>query len=82
MLFITHSAGKTPESLRTLVGAYPILLVGETDDFAERGGALSLVAQEEGVRLYLNVEAAAAAGLKVNSRLSNVARLVKTRPPN
>ena len=79
ILLVTRAAGKTPEDLRKLAGSASMLMVGETDEFAERGGAIGFVREEESVRLALCLEHATEAGLKVSSKLSNVAKLVKSK---
>jgi hypothetical protein len=80
LLFVTRAAGKTAEILQTELGQHPTLLVGETENFAEHGGAIGFVVEADNIRLTLNLEAATAAGLKVNSKLASVARLVKSKP--
>jgi hypothetical protein len=82
LIFVARSAGMTPEALQIQIGQHSILLVGETEDFAERGGVIGFVSEGEGIRLSLNLEAATAVGLKVNSKLAKVARLVKSKPAN
>ncbi len=80
ILFVTRLAQKNPEELHALVAKTPILLVGETDQFAERGGAIGFTREGENIRLNLNLARANQAGLKVSSKLASVARLV-TSPP-
>ena len=80
ILFVTRAAGKTPEELRTVLGGAATLLVGETDQFAERGGMIGFTREEDKIRLSLNLERATEVGLKVSSKLSNVAKLVKSKP--
>jgi hypothetical protein len=79
LLMVTRMAGHTPEELRRFAGSAPVLIVGETNEFAERGGAIGFVHEGESVRLTLCREHAAAAGLKVSAKLSSVARSVKSK---
>ena len=79
MLLVTRGADKTPEEIRAMLGMTPTLLVGETDQFAERGGAIAIVRQEESFRLSLCLEHATENGLKVSAKLSNVAKSVKSK---
>jgi YfiR/HmsC-like len=79
ILLVTRAAGKTPEEIREALGDGPTLLVGETEQFAERGGTIAFVREEESVRLTLCLEHAASAGLKVSAKLSNVAKPVKSK---
>ena len=79
ILLVTRAAGKSPEEIKLALGGAATLLVGETEQFAERGGMVGFTREEESIRLSLNLERATEAGLKVSSKLSNVARLVKTK---
>ncbi|MBN1916809.1 MAG: YfiR family protein [Verrucomicrobia bacterium] len=55
----------------------PVLLVADTKGFAQAGGALGLVIEDNKVRLEVNPAAAERAGLKISSKLLRLARLVK-----
>ena len=82
ILLVTRAAKKMPEEIIAAAGSAPLLLVGETDQFAERGGTLGFTRDGETIRITLNLERALAAGLKVSSKLSSVARVVRSsRPP-
>lgn len=62
--------------LRSFQGS-PVLTVGETPGFAARGGAINFVmAAEKKVRFEANREAAARQGLKISSKLLNLATVV------
>jgi hypothetical protein len=82
ILLVTRAAGKTPEEIREALGAAPTLIVGETEQFAERGGAITFVREEESVRLMLCFEHATENGLKVSAKLSSVAKSVKPKRKN
>jgi hypothetical protein len=76
VLYLASSeAERLAESLGAVAGA-PILTVGETPDFAGRGGMIHL--QEQGKRITLEINRAAArgAGIEISSRLFQVARAV------
>lgn len=79
ILFVSRAAGKSPEEVKAALGNAATLLVGETEQFAERGGTLGFTLEEQSIRLSLNLERATESGLKVSSKLSSVAKLVKTR---
>jgi hypothetical protein len=79
VLLVTRAADKSPEELRKLSKSAPLLMVGETDEFAERGGTIGFVRENESVRLTLCLERATESGLKVSSKLASVARLVKPK---
>lgn len=79
ILFVPRFAGQSAAEVRQALGQTATLLVGETEQFAERGGIIGFVREEESFRIHLNLEAAAQARLKVSARLSNIAMLVKTK---
>lgn len=80
VLLVTRTAALTPEELQALLDRAPTLLIGETEDFAERGGVIGFVRDGDTIRLTLNLEHAAKAGLKISSRLASVAKVVKPAP--
>jgi len=82
ILFVSRSAGQAAAEVRQALGQAATLLVGETEQFAERGGIIGFVREEESFRIHLNLEAATRAGLKVSARLSSIAKLVKTKRDN
>jgi YfiR/HmsC-like len=76
LLFISAEEERhTAEILASLKKANT-LTVGETPGFAQAGGMINFSIQENRVKLELNLEATTRAGLKVNSKLIAVARLV------
>jgi hypothetical protein len=77
VLFVTRAAGKSPREILQVLGKAPVLLVGETEKFAEQGGTVGFIREEENIRVALNLDAAMAAGLSVSSKLASVARVVK-----
>ena len=60
----------------TAVQGSPVLLVGESDGFARRGGAIGFVKVNDAVKFDVNPKAAARSGLNVSSKLLRVAREV------
>ena len=78
VLFISDSeAHELPAILNVLRGK-PILTVGEMDQFAEKGGMIHLRKVENKIRLEINEESAARAGLKISSQLLKLARIVSS----
>lgn len=81
ILFISSSEReRLPEILEELRNA-PVLTVGETEGFASRGGEVQFTLEESRVHFLINVDAAERAGLKVSSKLLNLARVVHDDPP-
>jgi len=54
-----------------------VLTVGETPGFAERGGVIRFVLEDNRVRFEINVEAAHQADLTISSRLLTLARIIQ-----
>lgn len=54
-----------------------MLTVGETEDFLEIGGMIQFVPHENNIRLQVNLDATQAAGLKISSKLLQIATVVK-----
>lgn len=52
-----------------------VLTVGETDSFARDGGMVGLV--NTGDRIQINLEAAQSAGIRISSRVLNLAEIVR-----
>ena len=53
------------------------LLVGDSEQFAERGGAIGFFLEQRRVRFIVNLAAAERAGLKVSSKLLAVAKVIR-----
>jgi len=79
LLFVSGSEDQRVEEILAATKDLPVLTVGETDDFLEKGGMISLVTRDKTVRLEINLVAAEAAGLKISSRLLAVADVVKRK---
>ena len=77
IIYVGKSGSTTPKQLRQLLAGTPTLLVGESNRFAEDGGMVGFTRDKENIRIKLNLDAAIAASLKVDSKLSSVAKLVK-----
>lgn len=76
ILFVTRAAEKSPDELQKAMRGTSTLLVGETDQFSEKGGMVGFVREKDAVRFTLNLERTVQAGLKVSARLSSVAKVV------
>jgi hypothetical protein len=76
ILFISASEKKRlPEIFAALQGSN-VLSVGDTEQFAELGGAIQFTLQDNRVRLTINLDAAERARLKISSKLLSLARVV------
>jgi hypothetical protein len=73
MLFISASEKKRlPEILQSVKGT-SVLTVSEMERFTEEGGMINFVLQGTKVRFQINKETASAAGLRISSKLMNLA---------
>jgi hypothetical protein len=74
ILFVPQAAvARTGEIVSQLRHA-PVLTVGDSGEFVERGGAIGFLVQEGRVRFTANAGAAEASGLKMSAKLLNLAR--------
>jgi len=77
ILFVGASERLHIDELVQIVRGLPILTVGETPGFAEHGGVIRFVLEDNRVRFEVNVEAARQAGLTISSRLLTLARIIQ-----
>jgi uncharacterized protein DUF4154 len=81
IVFISSSEKKRLDSiLESLQGAH-VLTVGETPGFAQQGGIINFVLEDNRIHFEINVEAADRANLKISSKLLSLAKIVKTNEP-
>ena len=67
------------DAIQMLKGV-PVLTIGETPGFAQNGGIINLILEDNKVRFEVNVAAAKAADLNISSRLLALARIIQ--PPS
>ena len=73
LVFVSRHQKDRLAELITRAADLPILTVGETETFCDRGGMINFVMREESVRFEINLKSAAEAGLKISSRLASLA---------
>lgn len=71
--------GERAESVVGAVQGYPVLVVGEVENFVRRGGTLGFVKESGTLKFEANPKAAARNGLTVSAKLLRVARSVVER---
>ena len=76
ILFVSASEKAHADEIIQLVKWLPILTVGETPGFAERGGVIRFTLEENRVRFEVNVDAAHQADLNISSRLLTLAKII------
>ncbi len=76
ILFISASErSRLPEIFTALRNA-PVLTVGDSEDFAARGGGVQFTLEDSHVHFIINADATERAGLKVSSKLLSLAHVV------
>jgi len=80
ILFVGASERAHIDELVQIVKFLPILTVGETPGFAEHGGVIRFVLEDNRVRFEVNVDAARQGGLTISSRLLTLARIIQQAP--
>ena len=80
ILFISDSEKKHLSETLNHVKTAPVLTVGETEHFTQRGGVIGFIKVEGRIRLQINLSAARQAGLRISSKLMGVADSVTGKP--
>jgi hypothetical protein len=77
LLFIPEGeTGNLPKVL-AILGATPVLLVGESERFAAKGGVIGFFMEQNRVRFEVNLDSAKRAQLNISAKLLSLARIVK-----
>jgi len=76
ILFIASSEKARVKRILGSLRGTDVLTVGDTQGFAEQGGMINLVLENNRVLFEVNRKAAEQAGLKISSKLLSVAKLV------
>lgn len=79
LLFLGGHDGEEGRML-SAVRDHPVLTVSDTADFAQRGGGIEFVLENNRLRFDVNLQGAERGGIKVSSRLLRVARRVHESP--
>jgi hypothetical protein len=76
VLFLSASlSSRLPETL-VLVRGRPVLTVGDTDGYAQRGVMINMYLENKRVRFEINTETAGLAGLRISTKLLSLAGTV------
>ena len=78
ILFVSSSEGARVAGILEEVDGANVLTVGETDDFAKKGGIVNFKIVERKIRFEINPDAAKQAGLRISARLLKLATVVAT----
>jgi hypothetical protein len=75
LLFISRSESARVDAIFSHLKGRPVLTVGDTESFGQRGGMVRFVSEKNKVRLRLNVPRIEESRLKVSSKLLRIAEL-------
>lgn len=76
ILFIARSADAQVGDLVARLRRQPVLTVGETENFARRGGVIRFLTNNNRTRFRINITAAKDAGLVISSKLLRAADVI------
>jgi hypothetical protein len=76
MVFVSSSESRRLPEIEDRLRGASVLLVGDFPGFADAGGALQFIIEDNRVRFLINTDAAQRAGLRLSSKLLSVARVV------
>jgi YfiR/HmsC-like len=76
LVFVSEREDKLLSEIDKSLKGGSVLVVGESAEFAERGGAIQLFLEENKLRFAVNVDAVQRARLQVSSKLLALARVV------
>jgi len=80
VLFVSGSEASRTGDIVTALKGRSILIVGDSNGFADRGGMIQFVTQENRIRLRINLAAARAAKLTISSKLLRPATVINPGP--
>ncbi|MCP3983029.1 MAG: YfiR family protein [bacterium] len=76
VIFTTRDGTASTPRIARFVSDQPVLLVGESHEFARNGGMIGFVEENAKLRFEVNLEAVEQAGLRISSHLLKLARMV------
>ncbi len=76
VLFIAAAEDRLVDNVLRCAANRPVLTVGESDKFIQRGGLINFVFEADKVRFEINAEAAGRAGLHISANLQKLAKKV------
>ena len=78
IIFVSSSERQRLQEIFESLRSARVLTVGETQGFADGGGIINFIEENNKVRFEINAEAARRTGLNISSELLKLARLVKS----
>jgi hypothetical protein len=77
MIFLSEKSPFTEQQVLSVVRDHPVLVTGETPEFAERGGTIAFHVQDRRIRLQVNLRAARDANLAISSKLLKLSDVIE-----
>ena len=77
ILFVPDAEAKSLPRILEILGDSPVLLVGESEGFAAKGGTVGFFVEQKRVRFEINLEAVRRAHLTISSKLLSLAKIAK-----
>lgn len=77
ILFVGHSAQRALGAIFAKVRTQSVLVVGESEDFARRGGIIGFIRRDDKLHFQINIGAAERAGLKISAKLLRLAQVIR-----
>ncbi len=79
ILFVPDAEAKSLPRILEILGDSPVLVVGESEGFAAKGGTVGFFVEQKRVRFEINLDAARRAHVSISSKLLSLARIVKEK---
>jgi hypothetical protein len=76
LVFISHSEKDHLSEILQETREYPIVTISDTVGFAERGVMINFYLQENKIRFEINKDTASRSGIRISSKLLNLAKIV------
>jgi hypothetical protein len=80
VLFISRSERERLPQILAAIKESPVLTVGDTNGFADHGVIINFVLEGSKVRFEINTDSADRAGIKISSKLLQLAKRIVTNP--
>jgi hypothetical protein len=78
IIYFGDASSEETRKILAKVGGRPVLTLGETDAFPRQGGMIGLVKDEDHIRIVVNLQLTQRSGVKISSRVLNLATIVRT----
>jgi len=80
LAFVCESEDRSSAAILDAVRTWPVVTVGESNDFWTQDGMIHFVPVDDKVRFEINIGAAERAGVKISAQLQKLALMVKKAP--